>query len=118
MARKRNHGESLIETMFALLVGSLSVMLLATMISASSKLIRLGEENADVYTENLNRMNDLDDGDTEMTVKIQFHNHGDGETDEIPFDNSVVFDVNVKTKSFRDGAGAPVLAYEKDTGNT
>ena len=126
MARKGNRGESLIEAMFALLVGSLSVMLLATMISASAKLIRQGEEDADTYTEKLNRMNDFDDGDTGVieindgAVKIQFDSHGDeGWSIYNIFD-----EINVKTKSFRDGAGKPVIAYEKvkenteDTGDT
>lgn len=116
--RGRNRGESLIETMFALLVGSMSVMLLATMISASAKLIRLGEENADVYTANLNQMNEARTNGTDATVKIQFYRHGDGGPEDILFDNFVFDEIKVKTTSFRDGNRAPVVAYEKDTGNT
>ncbi|MBQ6207399.1 MAG: hypothetical protein IJK52_09995 [Oscillospiraceae bacterium] len=119
MKRKANRGESLIETMFALLVGSMSVMLLATMISASAKLIRLGEENADDYTIILNEMNSPV-SPTKVTVtdactaEIQFDSDGDGKIDAGDTGDTVA----VKIKSFRDGGSAPVFAYEQDTGNT
>ena len=122
MKRKANRGESLIETMFALLVGSLSVMLLATMISASAKLIRRGEENADDYTIILNEMNGSVNPTKKVTVtddyraEIQFDANNDGKVDAS--DTGVSDTVPVKIKSFRDGGSAPVIAYERDTGGT
>ena len=116
MRRKANRGESLIETMFALLVGSISVMLLATMISASAKLIRLGEDSADAYTENLNGMNYSAEGGAvegdAATLAIQFDDNGDGKIDAS--DMGVADAVPVKVKSFRDGGSDPVFAYERD----
>lgn len=118
MKRKANRGESLVETMFALLVGSISVMLLATMISASAKLIRLGEENADDYTTILNEMNRsvplTKVTETGGYAAIRFDSNGDGRIDA----GDTGDNINVKIKSFRDGGSAPVVAYEKDTGDT
>ena len=46
MFKRGNRGETLIETLFALLVGSVSLMILATMISMSARLIHISEANA------------------------------------------------------------------------
>ncbi|MBQ9346488.1 MAG: hypothetical protein IJT94_03990 [Oscillibacter sp.] len=109
--RRANCGESLIETMFALLVGSLSVMLLATMISASAKIIRLSGENADSYTENLNSMNRPTESGT---AEILYDTNGDGTIGESDGGDTVL----VRIGSFLDARGRRVISYDTDSGST
>lgn len=115
MTRNALHGESFIETLVALLIGSVSLMLLATMISASAKLIRLSENDSRGYTQTLNEMNAPNaSADPDGTAEFQFRadTNGDGAIDDSDVSLNP-YAVNVKIKSYRDGTGKFVISYEE-----
>ena len=124
MFKRGNRGETLIETLFALLVGSVSLMILATMISMSARLIRISEANTEDYTGYLNRMNDSTVAGTEKgTAEIQFFRSTDISDPDLdlesePDANPEPDQIPVTIKSFTDGRGELVIAYEKDTSNS
>ena len=119
MFKRGNRGETLIETLFALLVGSVSLMILATMISMSARLIRISEANTEDYTGYLNRMNDSTVAGTEKgTAEIQFFRSTDISDPDLdlesePDANPEPDKIPVTIKSFSGGRGKLVIAYEK-----
>ena len=67
---KSNSGESIAEVLVALLIASFGLLLLATMITASVRLIQNGDEYMNNYYENINRIEERSGDGKEGSAKL------------------------------------------------
>jgi len=97
---KSKAGETLVETLVAVLVGSMALLILATLINYSSKAIRESESKMNAYYTEANRLESFDG--TSSSSKARFTDSSNNSiklTDSDPKERSLRYYKNSESKS-------------------
>jgi len=111
MLRKLKHscGETLAETMIALLIGALAMLLLASMINSSSRVIFRSNEKIQEYTEAENTLIRSPEAETKGTLMLL-----DEDNQPVKLTEKADVSVEVPYSSYKVIANKEVYAYEAD----
>ena len=97
-------GETLVESLVALLVAALGILMFTTAVSSSSRIVRTGEEAARRYYEANNALNELSDGATSSGKVVVTRTEPTGKTYEF---------TNIRYQTNDELSGVTVVAYRE-----
>ncbi len=106
---KQTKGESLVEVLISVLISSFALLVLATMITTTTKLVTNSKDRFDKYVEAANTVTSRA-GSSAGTVRFTKE---DGSTAFILVGSSSTVDVNYSVNE--EIGGMPVIAYEAQT---